>query len=89
MRQRLAEYLTGACVGEGSVSAERLRKAHAEHDVNDRHFSILASNLADILAESSIDDDTAADFLDMIADHRGDIVSRSHVVAEWDPYDDI
>jgi hemoglobin len=88
MRQRLADYLVGACAGEVTVSAERLRAAHARHDVNDRHFSIMASHLADLLADSGIDDDTAADLLDLIAHRRGDVVSHSHVVEEWDPYDD-
>ena len=89
MRQRLTDYLIGACVGEVTVSAERLRAAHARHDVNDRHFSIMASHLADLLAESEIDDDTAADLLDLIAHRRADVVSHSHVIDEWDPYDDI
>jgi hemoglobin len=88
MRQRLADYLVGACAGEVTVSAERLRAAHAKHDVNDRHFSIMASHLADLLDDAGIDGDTAADLLDLIADRRGDVVSRSHVVDEWDPLDD-
>lgn len=87
LRQRLADYLIGACVGEVRVSAERLRQAHAEHDVNDRHFSIMASHLADLLDDRGVDPDTAADLLDLIASRRADVVSDSHVADEWAPQD--
>lgn len=87
LRLRLADYLIGACVGEVRVSSSRLRAAHAGHDVNDRHFSIMASHLADLLDEMAVDPETSADLLDLIASRRGDVVSGSHVVDEWDPYD--
>jgi hemoglobin len=86
LRPKLADYLIGACLGEDRVSAERLRTAHKAHDVTDRHFSIMASHLADLLAESDVDDDTAADLLDLIASRRADIVSGSAVAAA-DPLD--
>jgi len=88
MRVRLGDYLIGACSGEVTVTAERLQAAHAQHGVNDRHFSIMAGHLADLLEGSGIDDETTADVLDLIADRRSDVVSHSHVADEWNPVDD-
>ena len=88
LRGKLADYLVGACVGEVRVSAERLRAAHAAHHVTDRHFSIMASHLADLLDEDGVDSDTAADLLDLIASRRADIVSGS-AVAGADPFDSL
>lgn len=86
-REALAVYLIGAFSGVPSVSGERLREAHREHDVNDRHFSIMASHLADLLGEMSVDADTAADVLDAVAGLRGDIVSESVVAGTWEILD--
>ena len=86
-REALAVYLIGAFAGEPTVSAERLRDAHREHDVNDRHFSILAGHLADLLHEAGLDADVAADVLDAVAELRGDIVSESAIAGTWDVVD--
>lgn len=86
-RQALAAYLVGAFSGAETVSAERLREAHRNHGVDDRHFSIMAGHLADLLDEAGVDADTAADVLDMVASLRGDIVSESVVAGTWDVVD--
>lgn len=82
MRRRLGDYLIGACTGEITVSAERLRAAHAEHEVNDRHFSIMASHLADLLDDAGVDAESAADLLDLIATRRDDVVNHPDDV-DW------
>lgn len=87
MRERLAEYLIAALEGREAVSAKRLRAAHAEHQVDDRHFSILASHLVDLLEDARVDPDTAADLLEFIASKRTDIVSHSVVAGGGDPID--
>ena len=86
-REALAGYLVGAFSGGDTVSAERLREAHRRHEVNDRHFSILAGHLADLLDESAVDDDTAADVLDAVAALRGDVVSQSVIAGSFDIVD--
>lgn len=86
-REALAAYLVGAFSGAPTVSSGRLRDAHREHGVNDRHFSIMASHVADLLEEMSVDADTAADVLDAVAGLRGDIVSQSAVAGAWEIVD--
>jgi hemoglobin len=86
-REALAAYLVGALAGEVTVSAERLRTAHSAQGVTDRHFSIMASHLADLLDEMPIDPETAADVLDLIAARRADVVSGSAVADSWDAID--
>lgn len=91
--QRLAEYFIEVCgdtqsvAAAASVSAQRLRAAHASHHVTDRHFSIMASHLADLLSELEVDDDAAADLLDLVAARRADVVSASTVAGQWEPFD--
>ncbi|MCB0955157.1 MAG: group 1 truncated hemoglobin [Ilumatobacteraceae bacterium] len=78
-RDKLAAYLVEACGGPLRDAAVSLRTAHAEHQVTDRHFSIMASHLVDLLEELGADPDAAAEFLDLIAARRGDVVSHSQI----------
>lgn len=86
-RQVLATYLVAAFSDGDTVPAERLRAAHREHGVDDRHFSIMAGHVADILDDLGVDSETAADVLDAIAALRSDIVSESVVAGTWDVVD--
>jgi len=87
LRERLTDYLAEACSGTHDVAGARLRAAHAEHDVGDRDFSIMASHLADVLDDLGVDADASADLLDLVAARRADVVASSHVADEWDPID--
>ena len=78
-RDRLVAYLTEACGGGAHDAAVSLRAAHAAHQVTDRHFSIMASHLVDLLEELGADPDAAAEFLDLVAARRGDVVSHSQI----------
>lgn len=86
-RQRLTAYLLAMCVGEEAVPAARLRAAHAEQGVTDRHFSIMAGHLADLLGDLEVESEAAADLLDLIAERRADVVSGSLVAGTWEPVD--
>jgi hypothetical protein len=70
-----------------AVPAARLRAAHQRQGVTDRHFSILAGYLADLVVELELDADAAADLLDLVASRRGDVVSDSRVADSWGPID--
>lgn len=87
-RQALADYLCAASDGHGEVGAgARLRAAHAQQQVTDRHFSIMAGHLADVLEAMEVDAEVAADLLDLVAERRGDVVSGSAVADAWEPLD--
>lgn len=86
-RVALADYLCAALAGDESGAPDRLRAAHAEQHVTDRHFSIMAGHLADALDELGVDAELAADVLDLVAERRADVVSGSAVAESWDPLD--
>lgn len=86
-RAAMAAYLVALCSGTASSAGERLRLAHADHDVTDRHFSIMASHLADVLAAAGADEEAAADLLELVASRRADVVSESAVADSWLPVD--
>jgi hemoglobin len=86
-RAALAAYLVAASSGSPEGAGDRLRRAHADHAVTDRHFSIMASHLADVLAAGEIDPEAAADLLDLVAARRADVVSGSTVADTWLPVD--
>jgi hemoglobin len=86
-RERFTAYLVAASRGDEGIPVERLRVAHYGQGVTDRHFSIMAGHLADVLAALGIDAEAAADLLDLIAARRADIVSGSLVAESWDPID--
>lgn len=75
-RAAMATYLVALCSGTASAAGERLRLAHADHGVTDRHFSIMASNLADVLGALDADEEAAAELLELVASRRADVVSE-------------
>lgn len=86
-RLRLTVYLVAACAAQEALPADRLRVAHYNQGVTDRHFSIMAGHLADLLAEAGVDAEAAADLLDLVAARRADVVSDSSVATTWSPID--
>ncbi|MGK2947239.1 MAG: group I truncated hemoglobin [Acidimicrobiales bacterium] len=86
-RAAMAAYLVALCSGTASSAGERLRLAHVDQGVTDRHFSIMTSHLADVLGAAHADEEAAADLLELVTSRRADVVSVPTVADSGLPLD--
>ena len=73
-RRRLTQLLSSALGGPDAYTGKGLREAHAGRGITHRHFSLLASHAADVLAEMGLEDEVVDDVLEFIASARADVV---------------
>jgi hemoglobin len=73
-RVRLTNLLSSALGGPDTYTGKGLHEAHAGRGITHRHFSLLASHLADVLADLDVDEDTVDDVLSFIASARDEVV---------------
>lgn len=73
-RKRLTQLLSSALGGPDDYTGKGLREAHAGRGITHRHFSLLASHAADVLADRGLEDEVVDDVLDYLASARLEVV---------------